>query len=59
MRKQINKRGKNPRSTYIQLIPEAQFLKGTYEEEGETKEITIPNPEFGKFRRVKHKVSAS
>lgn len=48
MRKQSNKRGKNPRSTKVQLIPETRIIK---DEDGNH----VLNPKYGTMRRIYHR----
>ncbi len=55
-RKKTNKRGKNPRSMYVQIIKEADKVKGRIlNKEGEEgEEILVPNPRAGQTRRIYH-----
>lgn len=55
-RKKSNKRGKNPRAMYVQIIKEKATIKGRIlgKDGEEDKEIEVPNPRAGQTRRIYH-----
>ena len=54
-RKQTNERGKNPRSTKIQIIVEPVTIKRTIKAgEKDEQEITLPNPRYPGKKRISH-----